>query len=472
MTALLDYCLRAQWGIEPGVMASLRLVMDRHFYGAPLDPTTIEAVTKARGEPRAQIPGDVVKEHGSTSLIRSGSVAVVPVEGVIARHASMVNGISQPQGMTTGDIRSAIAQAIAEPWARTIVLAVDSPGGIVDGTAELSEYIAGAAKVKPIHAVASGVMASCAYWLASGSTEIITGRTSLVGSIGVMAMVDDTSEALKAQGVKRLAIKAGQYKAAGAPGVEVTEQDAAEIERQLAATLAVFAGDVSKGRGISGERLASIANGRVWVGEEAVSMGLADRVGTLESVINELNRTGGIAASGRSNTHAASRKNDMSDTKIEAKTLAELKAEFPDQMKEHEEEVKAAFEKPAEKEDEAKPEAAATVAELKAAFPTDAAFAFACLDRGLTMSAALAERNRNLEAENAALKASAPKASAGAVPPKFNPGTDQPKTYAEAVAVVARSENVSKPVAMHRAASKYPGMYEEWKAEGCPAVTV
>ncbi|MFX8577776.1 S49 family peptidase, partial [Acinetobacter baumannii] len=83
-------------------------------------------------------------------------------------------------------IQNDIVQYMNTASVRGILLDVDSPGGEVAGLAELAEFIAEAAKEKPIYAVANSLMASAAYWMSSGATRIYAAPNSAVGSIGVV----------------------------------------------------------------------------------------------------------------------------------------------------------------------------------------------------------------------------------------------------------------------------------------------
>jgi ClpP class serine protease len=148
---------------------------------------------------------------------KGGVVAILPLTGIIAPKASMVNGPSLPQGTACESFAAAFDEAMANEDVTHIVIDVDSPGGCVDGVPELAARIADARGKKPITAVANGMAASAAYWIASAADQIVVAPSGEVGSIGVYMVHFDFSEQLAQEGVTPTIIRAGQYKAEGNP---------------------------------------------------------------------------------------------------------------------------------------------------------------------------------------------------------------------------------------------------------------
>src|SRR6266850_7722071 len=116
-------------------------------------------------------------------------IAVIPVQGVLALHP-------QSLGASVEEIDQDITAALADPRVDGILLDMDSPGGTVPGIPELGAKILAGRAVKPIVALANGLAASAAYWLASAAHEIIVTPSGEVGSIGVYMLHEDWSKNL------------------------------------------------------------------------------------------------------------------------------------------------------------------------------------------------------------------------------------------------------------------------------------
>ena len=178
----------------------------------------------------------------------------------------------------------------------SVILAIDSPGGEVDGVQALAnDVFAARAGSKPIVAVADGVMASGAYWIGSAAEKLyITGDTTAVGSIGVIAKHTDLSKAQEMRGVKVTDITAGKYKAVASPNAPLSQEGRQSIQEIVDHIYSVFVDDVARNRAASSTAvLERMADGRLFLGKNAVQAGLVDGIATLEQVIADLNATRG-----------------------------------------------------------------------------------------------------------------------------------------------------------------------------------
>ena len=210
-------------------------------------------------------------------------VASLDVAGTLMKHTS-----SMSDGTSTVLMRRAIRQAASNPAVKAIVLRIDSPGGTVAGTRELAEEIAAAAAKKPVHANIEDLGASAAYWVASQATKIWANATALVGSIGTYGVLYDASEMARREGLKVHVVRAGAFKGMGTLGTEITEEQLADYQRVVNELNAFFVAAVAKGRGMDEAAVASIADGRVHVGEKAREIGLIDGVRQYDDLLREL----------------------------------------------------------------------------------------------------------------------------------------------------------------------------------------
>jgi signal peptide peptidase SppA len=137
--------------------------------------------------------------------------------------------------------------------------------------------------------VANTLAASAAYWLASAASELVVTPSGEVGSIGVFAIHEDYSAALDRVGVKVSLISAGKYKTEGNPFEPLGEEAQAAVQGTVNDYYDMFIRAVARGRGVSqADVIAGFGEGRVVMAEQAVRLGMADRVATIDEVIGGL----------------------------------------------------------------------------------------------------------------------------------------------------------------------------------------
>jgi len=272
---LLDV-ITAPWAIQPEKLLEIQAIYATHMRGEKID---IEAVEKRLGRPLANEP--------QAFEIRDG-VAIIPVNGVLAKRANLMTQVS---GMSSSEqIGRDIKLAAADPSVQAIILAVDSPGGTVDGTQALATIVAAVRGVKPIATWADSCMCSAAYWIGAQADAVyIAGDTVEVGSIGVVAGHADISGAQAAAGIKTTEITAGKYKRVASQYGPLTEDGRASIQAKVDYLYSIFVGEVAAARGVSEEKvIQDMADGRVFIGKQAVAAGLVDGVSTLDDLISRL----------------------------------------------------------------------------------------------------------------------------------------------------------------------------------------
>jgi capsid assembly protease len=273
---LLDV-VTAPWAIQPEKLLEIRAIYETHLRGEKIDLKAVEA----------RLGAPLVNEPRPYSVI--GGVAVVPVIGVLAKRANLFMQVSG--GTSTQQMQGWLAQAAADPAVSAIVLEVDSPGGQVDGVQQFAQQVRQIrADGKPVVAWINGIGASGGYWIASAAERVlIADATTVVGSIGVVATHVDVSKREAALGLKTTEITAGKYKRIASPYAPLSEQGRATIQEQVDAIYSVFVEAVAEQRGVSVETvLSDMADGRVFIGQQAVAAGLVDGVSTLDALIAEL----------------------------------------------------------------------------------------------------------------------------------------------------------------------------------------
>lgn len=216
---------------------------------------------------------------------REGRVAVIRLHGPVL--AGMPGWMREYVTMTDPyELTAAVRAAAGDSTITGIVLDVNSPGGVVEGVDLAAEAVREAASAKPVIVAVRDLMGSAAYWIGSGASTILAGRTSIVGSIGTYMRWTDYSGMAEQEGVQIHVYRSGDLKAPGQMGEPHNEFVDQAYTAMVEDTNAVFLRGVALGRGVSEtdvrERWAS---GRAWVGEQAIAAGVADRLGTLQDAL-------------------------------------------------------------------------------------------------------------------------------------------------------------------------------------------
>ena len=266
--------LTSPWAIQPEKLVEIQAIYATHLRGDKIDLATVEA---RLGRPLAN--------EQQAYEIRPGGIAVLPVEGVIAPKANLFTRISG--GASTQQLTLQVESAVADPRVRALVLAIDSPGGSVFGTPELAAAIFELAQSKPIVSVSDGAIASAAYWIGSAANAVfVSGPTVHAGSIGVVATHD---YAPRGPGAKTTEITAGKYKRIASSTEPLTDAGREYIQAQVDHIYSVFVDAVAQHRGVDTDTvLERMADGRVFIGQQAIAAGLVDGVATVDAMVERL----------------------------------------------------------------------------------------------------------------------------------------------------------------------------------------
>lgn len=270
---LLDL-LRSAWAIQPERLLEIQSIYDTHLRGEKIDIPAIEA---RLGRPLAS--------EQQEYRIREGGVAVLSVEGVLAPKANLFMRVSG--GASTQLLTKQVESAIADPRVRGLILQVDSGGGSALGVPELADTIRELAAVKPIVTVTDGVMNSAAYWIGSAANAVFgSGTTVQAGSIGVVMTHNYTPNAGPAQTTE---ITAGRYKRMATAAKPLDEEATAYLQQMVDHIYGVFVDAVAQHRGASADAvLEHMADGRVFIGQQAVDAGLLDGFMTVDQVAERM----------------------------------------------------------------------------------------------------------------------------------------------------------------------------------------
>lgn len=213
-----------------------------------------------------------------------GNVAVIPVEGVIAKKFS---NVLRSSGVTSVDIlEKLIIKAVDDRTVDCIMLNFDTPGGTVRGVPEAAVTIRAARETKPIMAFADGMMCSAGYWLAAQANVIYASASSDVGSIGVYQPFLDQSRFAEMQGLRVEMFKSGRNKGAGYPGTSLTDEQRQIIQDRVNTIGIQFRQAVRAGRAgveVSDEDM----QGQSFDAETALARKLIDSITTFDVAMRD-----------------------------------------------------------------------------------------------------------------------------------------------------------------------------------------
>lgn len=227
---------------------------------------------------------------GGTSYALGDSVYEIRLEGVIS--AEKYSGLFGVVTVTPEKIISQLDEARKNPNVKAILIRVNSPGGSAAASQEIYEELK---KVeKPVVVSVSEVCASGAYYVASAADRIIANRSSSVGSIGVIMQIPNFEDLYEKLGIKYTTIKQGKFKDVGSPDRPITEEEIRLLEAQLKEIYGQFITDVAEGRNMDISEVEELATGWVFLGTEALELGLIDGIGNYKDAINIAAELGGI----------------------------------------------------------------------------------------------------------------------------------------------------------------------------------
>lgn len=177
-----------------------------------------------------------------------------------------------------------------------VVLDIDSPGGSATASDELLIAFRRLAARKPLVASIRGVGASGAYLAAMAAHRLIANPNAVVGSIGVISAGPRVPRLLDRLGVSVTESRAGHLKGMGAPWRHETDEERAKEQAVVDAFYEAFVTALAQGRRMSAERARELATGEIWLGHQALELGLLDEIGDLERAVEIAAGMAGVPA--------------------------------------------------------------------------------------------------------------------------------------------------------------------------------
>jgi len=202
-------------------------------------------------------------------------IAYIGLTGILTKRDSCMSML-MGSGSSTVRLRQTLRAADRDPDVKSKMVVIDSPGGDVSGTFEAANDLMNG--TKPTDVYCDDMCASGAMAIAAGARNVYNNSSAMLGSVGVYTRMQDTSEAQKLQGRSIHVVKAGKYKALGEDG-KITPEVLLHVQKDVDTMHGIFVKHVLKGRpNLSKDQLADIADAGIYIGKDAVKIGLSDGV--------------------------------------------------------------------------------------------------------------------------------------------------------------------------------------------------
>lgn len=218
---------------------------------------------------------------GRWERMGGSKVALITVEGVILDSKEIIEQLEKHR---------------TNPTVKAIVLRINSPGGGVAPSQEIYEELLKTRETakKPVVASMGSVAASGGYYIASASDLIMANPGTITGSIGVLLQIPNISGLMQKIGIKSVVVKSGQHKDLASPTREMTEAERQILQGMLDDVHDQFIDVVAKSRRLDRKKVEAIADGRIFSGREAQSIGLVDHLGNLQDAVERAGALAGI----------------------------------------------------------------------------------------------------------------------------------------------------------------------------------
>ncbi|MCP5006934.1 MAG: S49 family peptidase [Planctomycetes bacterium] len=209
-------------------------------------------------------------------------VALISFDGTISTRDSFFSWLMG--GAVLPALADQVKAADADNDVDGIVLVMNTPGGPPAGLAEFSNMLRGIDT--PIVGFCDGMVASGGMWIASALDGLVVSKTASVGSIGVIAVLEDITKLAANEGVKFTVLRAGKYKALGIRYESLTKEGKDVLQAEIDALYSVFIDELAFNMNKEPEEILKVAEGKIFIGQQAVEAGLADRIGFLDDAVD------------------------------------------------------------------------------------------------------------------------------------------------------------------------------------------
>lgn len=257
------------WMITPEALRIMLEIFDAHLSGTISQEDIRIRLQNADGQP---------KERFS----RHGSVGVLALAGPIFPKANLMTELSGATSLE--QFRNDFRTMLVDDSIDSILLDIDSPGGLSAMVDEMATEVHEATKVKPIYAISNTAMNSAAYYIGSQANKVYSTPSGQLGSIGTYMVHTDDSERQEKLGFKDTVIKAGRFKAATIE--PLTEDSHGYMQEYVNRTNDQFIGAVARGRNVTEDEVRkNFGEGGILTPTQALEAGMIDGIATFDDVV-------------------------------------------------------------------------------------------------------------------------------------------------------------------------------------------
>lgn len=198
----------------------------------------------------------------------------------------ITGGFAQESTITSKQMTKDLQELREDDDVKAVVLRVNSPGGSAYASEQIWREVQLLSKEKPVIVSMGALAASGGYYISCGANKIFAEPTTLTGSIGIFGMIPDATELLTDKlGLSFDVVKTNAHSDFGAMGRPLNESECRLMQAYINQGYELFTGRVAQGRNISQDSVKAVAEGRVWTGEQAMKIGLVDKLGNLNDAI-------------------------------------------------------------------------------------------------------------------------------------------------------------------------------------------
>ena len=199
----------------------------------------------------------------------------------------ITGGFAQESAITSKQMTKDLQELREDDDVKAVVLRVNSPGGSAYASEQIWREVQLLSKEKPVIVSMGALAASGGYYISCGANKIFAEPTTLTGSIGIFGMIPDATELLTDKlGLSFDVVKTNAHSDFGAMGRPLNESECRLMQAYINQGYELFTGRVAQGRKISQDSVKAVAEGRVWTGEQAMKIGLVDKLGNLNDAIS------------------------------------------------------------------------------------------------------------------------------------------------------------------------------------------
>jgi protease-4 len=219
-------------------------------------------------------------ESNDSKKSSDNKVALVYADGEI------VDGQGGAQQVGGDSFARQLRQLRLDEDVKAVVLRINSPGGSATASEVIQREVRLTREKKPVIVSMGDYAASGGYWIATGANHIFAEPSTITGSIGVFGLQFNVQKLANDNGITWDVVKTGRYADSSTVSRPKTPQELAIAQRSVNQIYYQFLNKVAESRKLPTQRVAQIAQGRVWSGQDAKQLGLVDDLGGIEDAIN------------------------------------------------------------------------------------------------------------------------------------------------------------------------------------------